>query len=45
MKRKLPLLFASLLAACFRQPEKPIDGIRYFAGMVFPDYNYPRQTV
>lgn len=41
MKYKLPLLFANLLAACFRQPEKPIDGIRYFAGMAFPKYHHP----
>ena len=41
MKRKLPLLFASLLAACFRQPEKPINGTHYFASMVFPKYQHP----
>ncbi len=45
MKYKLPLLFASLLAACFRQPEKPSNGTHYFASMAFPNYNYPRQTV
>ena len=41
MKRKLPLLFVSLLAACFRQPEKPLNGTYYFASMAFPKYQHP----
>lgn len=40
MKHKLPLLFASLLAACFRQPEKLLNGTYYFVGMAFPNYNH-----
>lgn len=42
MKRKILLLLTSLLAACFRQPEKTqTDGAHYFASMAFPQYQHP----